>query len=1056
MKGKANRVKNVRWFLIGSVCLLCSATWVRGDEAADLYNQGVTALQNQQFDAAAKFFDSVIAGYPTSPDIDKVRVWAGFCYLQAGKYPEAVDRLSKEVADTTKPLRGSALYFTALAQFSMGQKNADKNQLSQAVTTLTSLINLITTAPTSDNQGYQEQAIYYRALAQYLQGNYNDAEKDLLQVIQKFPASLSRPDYYLRLGSVYAEETNQAVTDMTDEKKKAADANESPNEIAAIEAKARDKIQAQADKALNTLDKVSTDPNALVQANEANMDKAEILFLIAQLDTTPAGYEKALDAFRQVHRKADMIPLQQDRLDELKKQSQQHLQNSPTALSSDSSLLIAREENRLKDLQSETDPIIKALIRMAECYISITRPDGTHESDEARTILHRLVAHAKLATEQQQEVDFQILYSYVLGGQTDKADKALTDYIIKHGGDPNIDSISYQIAAKLMERKDYAGALNQADRSLRDFPFPKGRYAAGAIALKAEALTRLGRIAESDKVIDDFLTKNPTSPVANSMLVTKAQSESARQAFDAALADYRKVKDNQPASPDLRASADVGYIQTLNSLHKYDEEITEAKVFATQYPKNTALPSVLLFAGMAMDQKHDPGAVAALQDLAQKYPKDDTTPFALYYVVKIYKEAGNVPALLQAAKDLNKACPEAYTFLLLAANDVSAISIKAKKFDDAIALYQPLTEAPKPEVAASARNKIGDIWLTSAKSLGYYQSMALPMRAEAEKRLSSAEQAFVGTLKSFPDQLNAVGNAFDGLVTAGKQRRSWGLLKDAELEGYLEKFGTEENLTTPQMQARLELAKAGLVFVYKNGASQYAAALDRYKKVIDANPGLRLTRQETYQYGELLLAAHDYPAALKVYGDLLNNTDPNDPVAQGDANYGLGAAYLGQGDLAQAKNYFMKMRNDTWHPHILDADNGIALADEKSGQTADLDEARQIYAQLMQIPPGHEALQAKALLGYGRLLEKSGNAITPTAAGPNEYAVHYYQEPHVLLGAATPAQSAEGLYDAGQAYAKAGDKANAKKQYDDLLKNYSDTAPDWAAKAQTAEAQLGP
>jgi len=229
--------------------------------------------------------------------------------------------------------------------------------------------------------------------------------------------------------------------------------------------------------------------------------------------------------------------------------------------------------------------------------------------------------------------------------------------------------------------------------------------------------------------------------------------------------------------------------------------------------------------------------------------------------------------------------------------------------------------------------------------------------------------------------------------------------------------------------------------------------------VIDANPGLRLTRQETDQFGELLLAAKDYPTALKIYGDLQNNADASDQAAQGDAYYGLGATSLGQGDLAQAKTYFLKLKalpqGGVWHPHILDAEYGIALADETSDQPADLDEARQSYAKLMQAPQGGVALQAKAMLGYGRLLEKSGNAVRPTAAGPNEYAVHYYQEPHTLFGPATPAQSAEGLYDAGQAYEKAGDKVNAKKQYDDLLKNYSATAPDWTAKATAAKAQLG-
>ncbi|MEI9999851.1 MAG: hypothetical protein WDO13_12185 [Verrucomicrobiota bacterium] len=106
----------------------------------------------------------------------------------------------------------------------------------------------------------------------------------------------------------------------------------------------------------------------------------------------------------------------------------------------------------------------------------------------------------------------------------------------------------------------------------------------------------------------------------------------------------------------------------------------------------------------------------------------------------------------------------------------------------------------------------------------------------------------------------------------------------------------------------------------------------------------------------------------------------------------------------------------------------------------------------MQSPQGGGvALQAKAMLGYGRLLEKSGNAITPAAAGPNEFAVHYYQEPSTIFGPATAEESAEGLYLAGQAYDKAGDKADAKKQYDAIVKSYANTS--WADKAKAAGGQ---
>ena len=43
--------------------------------------------------------------------------------------------------------------------------------------------------------------------------------------------------------------------------------------------------------------------------------------------------------------------------------------------------------------------------------------------------------------------------------------------------------------------------------------------------------------------------------------------------------------------------------------------------------------------------------------------------------------------------------------------------------------------------------------------------------------------------------------------------------------------------------------------------------------------------------------------------------------------------------------------------------------------------------------------------------------------------------------------SAQGLYLAGQAYTKAGDAADAKKDFDKLRSAYATTAPDWVAKA---------
>jgi tetratricopeptide (TPR) repeat protein len=207
----------------------------------------------------------------------------------------------------------------------------------------------------------------------------------------------------------------------------------------------------------------------------------------------------------------------------------------------------------------------------------------------------------------------------------------------------------------------------------------------------------------------------------------------------------------------------------------------------------------------------------------------------------------------------------------------------------------------------------------------------------------------------------------------------------------------------------------------------------------------------------LLLQAKDYETAQKIYQQLLDGAAATDAPTLATAYYGLGAAAMAQGHIPESKTYFSKMLalpgGAGWNRHISDAQFGLAYAEEQSGTPADIAAAKATYGQLMKSMVADNVLKAKALLGYGRLLEKQGNALKPAPEGPNEYAVHYYLQVPLFYSTGTPEQSAEGLYLAGQAYDKAGDKANAKKQYDQILATYKTLAPEWAAKAQTAEGQ---
>jgi len=1023
----------VKWFLIGLVTVFCSATLARGDAAGDLNKAGIDDLAQEKYADAAKAFDQLITGYPSTPYIDEVRIKAGFAYLHLGDFANAVKVLDPVSNLKAKPeLRGTGLYFTGLAQFSQAQKATDKAAskaaYGQAVTTFTTLIDFINKNPTPDNKAFLEDTTYYRALSYFQMDDFANAEKDLLTLLNPpFNASLKRPDYILLLGSLYAVQTNLAVS-----------AKATP-----------DAIKTAAQKALDRYMQVSTDPNALVQANDANMSMAEVYYLIAQLPDG-GGYQKALDAYRLVRRKADMIQIQQSRLDKMKKDSAAALANNPggASFANENVRLISRESDRLATLKDGPDPIIQALIRIAECYNAMKPP----MADEARVVLRRLgQAQVKLTPEQQQEVDFQLLNSYVLGAQTDKADAALSDYLTKHPADPQADSFSYQIAGKLMDKKDYTGALKEADRSLNDFP--KGRVASDVHSLKATAYKNLGQLDKAKAELEMAAKSGGASGIANQL--TNAGLMASQGDLPGALEAYKKVKDN-PDAGEAQAYGAAGYITTLQAMGKYDDVITEAKAFAAKYPEpNKALPGVLIYQGLAMDRKNDPAAVAHLQEVARKFPKDESSPFALFYVVTIYQRTGNVAGMVQAAKDLATAYPTAYTFLGQAADLVGAEYVKEKKFDLAVAAYQPLVDAPKADVAASANNKIGGVWLAAVKAKGAMQSMPADKREEPKSWLDNADKAYLTVLTKYPDQVDAVGDAFQGLADVLKVRRSNGLLTDADMEAALGKLTA--GLTSPDMQTRIEMAKAGLVFVYKKGVEQYPAALERFKKALAGNPNMALTRQEATQFGELLIAAQDYPKAIEIFTNLLAHAAPTDAPTKADGYYGLGAAYLAQGDVAKAADNFNKLKalpgGAAWHPHILDVEYGLALAAEQAGDPNGL--AKQTYARLMQSVQAGIPLQAKAMIGYGRLLEKAGYGVAPAVKGTIEYAVHYFQQVDVDYSTAVPQISAEGLYDAGQVYEKAGDKANAKAQYAKIIATYAKSAPDWAAKAQAASDKLG-
>ncbi len=239
-----------------------------------------------------------------------------------------------------------------------------------------------------------------------------------------------------------------------------------------------------------------------------------------------------------------------------------------------------------------------------------------------RTVIRRL-AHAPLTPDQQQDANFTLLYSYALGHQPAKADQALAAYLSQHPGDTRAQEIRIEIGNELLKRGDAQGALAQADSSLKEFP--DGPNVASAIVLKVSALNALGRGQEAQAAGDEFMKSHAGNPAAVNIALTTAQNQAASGDLNGALATYQKVRDTAKTK-ELQAAGAAGYIQTLQSLGRLDDVIKEAKDFAAKFPDSTVLPNILVISAVALDQKHDPAAIAALQDEAKNSPTIRSRP----------------------------------------------------------------------------------------------------------------------------------------------------------------------------------------------------------------------------------------------------------------------------------------------------------------------------------------------------------------------------------------------------------------------------------------------
>ena len=253
------------------------------------------------------------------------------------------------------------------------------------------------------------------------------------------------------------------------------------------------------------------------------------------------------------------------------------------------------------------------------------------------------------------------------------------------------------------------------------------------------------------------------------------------------------------------------------------------------------------------------------------------------------------------------------------------------------------------------------------------------------------------------------------------------------------------------------ITRAG--FVYQSGATDQA--LRFYRDVFEkAHDPKKINWQEYDRFGSLLLENKDWDEALKIY-QILKDNFPTVQYAQASATYGLGAAYAGKGDVAQAEGLFKELAEKyKWSEKILNAEYNRGLAQRDKNNYA---EAFKIWKDVLASPRSNaDDVKSRTMVEFGKTLKLMGDKglTTPetNVKGKEipiyELAANYCLKAYFFYANQT-AVVPEGMYTAIDIYTTKlqkfqdnakNPKAEAKTLFDKMSESYP-TSP-WTTKAQ--------
>lgn len=981
-----------------------------GQDANSLFEEGRAALNGQAYDKAIERFEQVIKDFPTSPIIDSVNLNLGLAQLFSGKFSDAIVSFDRASASTApREIREAAIFYKAQAQlgFLGNLPKDDPKYRSSLEGAIKNFSQLIEEFPDST---LLEDAIYGRAVANFTFEKINDAEKDLERLIKNFATSPNIADYRLLLGSIYAQEVFKAINNK----------------------RSQEEIERHAEKALSVLQEIKeASPEYVMAANEARLLNAELMLAMAD-ERDPKPAEKAIEIAREVMSKDQMQRQLEMAIDKLKADFREANLARNLRLADALQLRINRRRSQLEEIKRKPDPIVRAWLVIGQSYFRLGK------WDEARVVMSHILPHT--TEEQAKSAEFVRILTYAIQGAVEEADALFENYRKKYPNDTQADSVSLQIGINLLERKSFAAALEQFDKSLRDYP--NGRNANTARIKRAEALIGLGKTHEAIQALQEFISSNGEDPLVHAAQFLLANIYAQTKQFDFAIKIYQELAQN-PKAGEHQALAAYQIAATHYLASNWKEAAEGFQNFVTLFPQHNSTPQAYYFLVVSHEKNNKiDEAKKSAEALAEKFPASNFAPAALDYVGRQLNARALFDEMVVVYQRLIELFPkskEASTGYFMIARNFE----RQARFQEAAEKYDVIANDPENSFAPSALQAKVSMWLKAARSLGAYSAITEEEKKQWHSYLTECEKAAKELIRRFPSSPE-VPQALDELIVMLRVKNEAQQMAEEEAENYFSIMASE--FDSPIAQPRILAAQAGLLF-QKN---KLQAAYDTFQKLIEKYPDASLGAEDWNRYATLLLTNNKPSQAAEVFLKIQKEFS-RDPRAQANATYGLGAAYLAQGELQKAIPFFEELKSKyPWSEKIMEAEFALAMADEAASK---FEEALDRYRTVIMSNVSTPELKARAMIASGKILENQ-NKLLPIPQSNEPNAESFYLQPDAFFRESVPNLSAEGLFLAAQINIKKNNLSKAKE----ILLRLTDTpayrATPWYAKGKEALSRL--